>query len=264
MYIAYFDESGDDGYPKFSSQLFVLSAVYMHESDWKDNYDVIRKFRQYLKDKYDFPIKMEFHCRQLIQDKYPYHGKYSTEERKELIELHFKLIAALKLKVINVVIDKNRIKKEEYDVLKNAFTYSLQRIENDMAEGNDNRFIVITDEGRIKKMTSVARLLQRINYIPSLFDEGSYRNDLKTIIEDPLPKKSNESYFIQLSDTLAYIVNLYAQHKLVENPLSWPKRVQQVLKYGDDEGFLDILLEKGKLNTKANKNNKFGIVYYPK
>lgn len=264
MYIAYFDESGDDGYPNYSSQLFVMSVVYMEESHWKQNYEIIRKFRKFIKDKYDFPIKMEFHCRQLIQDKHPYHGKYNSQERKELLELQFKLIAALDLKIINVVIDKHKITSNNYDVLKNAFTYSLQRIENDMLSEDDNRFIVITDEGRIEKMTAVSRLLQRINYIPSLFEEGSYRNDLKTILEDPLPKKSQESYFIQLSDTLAYIVNLYAQRNLIQNPINWPRRVSDVLNYGDEEELLEILLRKQRLNLKANKNNKFGIVHYPK
>lgn len=264
MTIAYFDESGDDGYPSYSSQLFVMSAVYMEENHWKQNYEIIRKFRRFLKDKYDFPIKMEFHCRQLIQDKHPFHGKYSPEKRKELIELQFKLIAALDLKIINVVIDKHRITNPTYDVLKNAFTYSLQRIENDMLSADDSKFLVITDEGRIEKMTSVARLLQRINYIPSLFEEGNYRNDLKTIIEDPLPKKSEESYFIQLSDTLAYITNLYAQRVLIKNPLDWPRRVRDVLNYDDVESFMEILLNKQRLNLKANKNNRFGIVYYPK
>lgn len=270
MYITYFDESGDDGYPKYSSPLFVLSTVYMAESKWKYNYEIIKRFRKFLKDKYNFPVKQEFHCKQFIQDKNPYHGKYSPAQRKELIELQFRLISDLDLKIINIVIDKNNAMHKgydaSYDVLKNAFTYSLQRIENDMLslDPEHNRFLIITDEGRVEKMASIARMLQRINYIPSLYEEGSYRNDLKTIIEDPLPKKSSESYFIQISDLLAYTVNLYTQRKLVATTINWPKRVLNVLQYGDEEKLLNILLKKNKLNLKANKSNPFGIVYYPK
>jgi len=242
MYIAYFDESGDDGYPSYSSQLFVMSVVYMHENQWKHNYEIIRTFRKFLKDTYDFPVKMEFHCKQLLQDKHPYHGRYTAQQRKELLELHVKLISDLDIKIINVVIDKNKIANPDYDILKNAFTHSLENIENDMIAGGDNRFLVITDEGRIEKMTSVARLLQRANSLD--FTEGISGNNLKTIIEDPLPKKSEESYFIQLSDTLAYIVNLYAQRILIEQPLDWPKRVRQVIDYGEDEALLEILLQR--------------------
>jgi hypothetical protein len=49
MYLVYFDESGDDGYPKTSSELFVLASVYMHEMFWKTNYNKIKKGRKELK-----------------------------------------------------------------------------------------------------------------------------------------------------------------------------------------------------------------------
>lgn len=75
MYIAYFDESGDDGYPDYSSPLFVLSSVYMHHSKWKENHDKVLEFKRKLKEYYDFPVKTEFHTKQFIQDKDPYHGK---------------------------------------------------------------------------------------------------------------------------------------------------------------------------------------------
>lgn len=50
--IAYFDESGDDGIINYSSKTFILTAFYMHASNWNENYELIKKFRQYLKEKY--------------------------------------------------------------------------------------------------------------------------------------------------------------------------------------------------------------------
>ncbi len=38
MFISYFDEIGDDGYPKYSSELFVLTSIYMYFLYWKSNY----------------------------------------------------------------------------------------------------------------------------------------------------------------------------------------------------------------------------------
>jgi len=55
LYIAYYDEAGDDGYPKYSSPLFVLSAVYLHYSCWKDVFENIRQFRKMLKKDYNIP-----------------------------------------------------------------------------------------------------------------------------------------------------------------------------------------------------------------
>jgi hypothetical protein len=52
MYIAYYDESGDDGYPKKSSPLFVLSAIYLHYLNWKDIFKNISEFRKQLKKRF--------------------------------------------------------------------------------------------------------------------------------------------------------------------------------------------------------------------
>ena len=49
MYLAYFDESGDDGYPKYSSELFVLTSAYLHHQKWQEIYNSIKDFRKQLK-----------------------------------------------------------------------------------------------------------------------------------------------------------------------------------------------------------------------
>lgn len=66
MYISYFDESGDDGYPLTSSELFVLTSVYIHEMFWKTNHEKIKSGRRELKECYGLPVKMEFHTKQFF------------------------------------------------------------------------------------------------------------------------------------------------------------------------------------------------------
>ncbi|NHZ71723.1 MAG: DUF3800 domain-containing protein, partial [Aquificales bacterium] len=61
MHIVYYDESGDDGFPQYSSQYFVLSAVYLHYSNWKPAFEEIRDFRRRLKASFNIPIKTEMH-----------------------------------------------------------------------------------------------------------------------------------------------------------------------------------------------------------
>ena len=46
MRITYYDESGDDGYPNYSSPLFALSALYMHYLSWQINFERVRDFRR--------------------------------------------------------------------------------------------------------------------------------------------------------------------------------------------------------------------------
>ena len=46
MQIAYYDESGDDGFPAYSPPLFVLTVLYLHHLNWKDTYSTILDFRR--------------------------------------------------------------------------------------------------------------------------------------------------------------------------------------------------------------------------
>ena len=91
MYISYFDESGDEGYPG-SSPLFVLTSLYMHYEHWKENYECIINFRRKIKAKYGMPVKQEFHTKEFITDKNPYHGIYSPLERKKIL-FNFSLLS---------------------------------------------------------------------------------------------------------------------------------------------------------------------------
>jgi hypothetical protein len=263
MYISYFDESGDDGYPKYSSPLFILSSIYMHHSKWKDNYERLIKFRRYLKKQYNIPVKQELHTREFILEKGIYHGKFSQQERKDIVMLGCRLVAKLNLKIINVCINKTKINRPAYDVLKNALTYNVQRIENDMRyTSGDSRFILITDEGRLAKMTKTTREIQKINFIPSQFNPQSYRKEISCLIEDPLPKKSHQSYFIQLSDMVSFIVSMYVKQNICTPQMEWSKRLLNVFQYGDEIKLMNHL--KPVLNLKASGSNEFGIVCYPK
>ncbi len=259
MYIAYFDESGDDGFPNYSSDLFVLTSVYMSDSDWKSNYLKIQEFRRQLKENY----KLEFHTKEFLTDKNPYRNfEWSYTERFDILLELFMLISGLEIKIINVVIVKPNIQNESYNVLDRAFTYNIQRIENDLVSINpDNKFLIITDDGRVGKMRNTSRRIQRYNPIPSKFHPGTFRKEqIKLLIEDPLPKDSKESYFLQIADAIAYIVYLYSLKTFINKDFA--KRVKNVLDDDDVTLLLDIV--KCRLNCMATTSNEFGIVNYPK
>jgi len=215
MYIVYYDESGDDGNPG-SSPLFVLSGTYLHYSKWTETFEAIYKFRKQLKKDFRIPVKLEFHTKYFILNKKPYLDlKISNEDRVLVIDLFCKLIGQLELKVVNVVINKRKIIMPDYNILGRALTYSVQRIENDLNKMDPtSKFVAITDPGRLKKMRKTARRLRKINFIPSKFSNRLYRKEIKLLIEDLLQKESKESYFIQISDLVAYIVYLYSLKNL--------------------------------------------------
>lgn len=264
MVLSYFDESGDDGFPQRSSDLFVLASLSMLETEWKYNFQKILQFRQQLSKLHGFPVKQEFHTREFVQDKNPYHGKYSPEVRREILFEYVILLSTLHIKGIVTIIDKTKIKNNQYDVLEKAFTYNIQRIETALqkrTKAEPELFMVITDEGRVSKMTKTSRKIQKINYIPSRFGTSSTRQEIQLLIEDPLPKSSSESYFIQAADTLAFISSLYAAKHLCVG-MDWANRVKRVLQLEDAQILMSALLP--ILHTKASNDDPFGIVCYPR
>ena len=263
MFISYFDESGDDGFPEYSSPIFLLTSIYMPHTKWKSNYNRIVEGRKQLKVRYGFPIKLEFHTKHLLTDKKPYRQfGWSGEQRRGIIFDVFQIIADIDIKIINVAIIKQNIQIDEYNVLDRALTYNIQRIENDL-EGFNNpntNFLIITDEGRIGKMRKTSRKIQRFNPIPSKFKVGTYQKNIQLLIEDPLAKESSESYFLQAVDAISYIKYLYCVNKFINNDL--PNRVKRVLSLKDVIELLNII--KPRINCKASPNNEFGIVNYPR
>ncbi len=263
MHIAYYDESGDDGYPEYSSPLFVLSSCYMHYLNWRESWDAIHDFRKELKELFGFPVKMEMHTKEFLLNKRPYRKLgISEEDRVEIVGKFCEFVPNLNLKFVNVAIVKPPIYKNDYKVLETAFTYSIQRIENDLdpMKNPTHRFLIITDEGRVGAMTRTARKIQRYNYIPSKFDFTCYRSEIRSLIEDPLPKNSRESYFIQLCDLVAFIVYLYVLRK--RNVGKFHNRMPGAV----NQELVGEWLEKlrPRLNLEASPGDDFGVADYPK
>ena len=259
-YIAYFDETGDDGSNTKSSMQFVLTSAYMDANSWQENYDRIRDGRRLLKEKYGFHISEEIHTRHLVRDKGMYRSYgWTDEQRKDIIIDITKMICNLDVKITNVVIDKRKIRSAEYKVLEKALTYNIQRIEN-TSHGEWN-YLIITDEGRLPPMRKTARTIRAYNPVQSHF--GGVQNiPIKGLIEDVLSKESGESYFIQLCDFVSFFADLYYRCEDKGEPL--PGRVERVV----DRTFIKrlfVTLRAGDvLNLKASNRHEFGFVIYPK
>lgn len=262
MRIVYYDEAGDDGFPRYSSAAFVLSALYMPYLAWRPNFEALHAFRRRLSKTVGLPVRTEFHTRQFLTNKNPYRNfGISDADRLAVMDEYCDLLASLDIRIINVCIDKTRIRKGAYPVLDWALKFSVQRIENDLGRNGDedSRFLVITDPGRVGKMRKTTRKVQRINYIPSMFGRFSYRREIARMIEDPLPKDSRESYFIQSADLVTYVVYLYAHFDrgIGSVHARLPGSVDAV-KVGD---WMDRL--RPCLNLAASGSNPYGVFYHP-
>ena len=258
-YIAYFDETGDDGVTTASSDVFVLTSIYMSTENWQENFDEFKKFRKIIKEEYGLHTSEEMHTKHFIRDKGMYRPYgWSVEQRRAILTEFVKAISSLSIKVINVIIDKNNIHSDDYDVLEHALTYNIQRIENDSA-GNW-KFLIISDKGRIAPMRKTARKIRSYNPVQSHYG-GVTNQPIQCLIEDIMEKDSEESYFIQICDFISYFVNLYYKYVMKKEPL--PKRVEQIIDTTFITRTMATFESGGILNLKAS-SQKYGLVIYPR
>lgn len=266
MYIAYFDETGDDGFPNRTTDLFVLTSAYGHHLNWQDNHSKTYEFRKYLRDTYGLPIKIELHTKYLLTNKNPYRQfGWDNETRLKIAKDYAQHIAILDLEFINVCINKTKINAQNKSlygkVLDAALTFNVQRIQNSIKRVEPGtKFMIITDEGRVGAMRLTTRRIQKINFVPSKYGPTSYRDEIKMLIEDPLPKNSAQSYFVQHCDFVSFFSYLRLVKDLQagqwHNRLSW-------LTDSDVDQILNLL--EPVLNKKANGgSNAYGFVVYPK
>lgn len=259
-YIAYFDETGDDGANTSSSNQFVLTSIYMNADKWQENFDKVKQCKKLFKEKYGFHTAEEFHTRQLVRDKgmYRSHG-WTEEQRREIIREFTVCIASLDIKVVNVIIDKSKIKENDYPVLEKALTYNIQRIENDC--GGQWHYIIISDNGRGAPMRRTARAIRAFNPVQSHF--GGFQNaPIKGLLEDILEKDSKESFFIQICDFISFFADLY--YRAVDKKESLPNRVGRVVDENYIKRIMATLKDRDVLNLKASSTHPYGFVIYPK
>lgn len=262
--IVYLDESGDSGKPEDSrsgSPRFIMTSVSMSTSDWQDNFNLHKTIRRDLKNRYGFHVTEEMHTKDFLYDHNPYRKyQWSFEARRSLLLEYVAGFSKMKLEAVNVIIDKSIIYKKDYRVLENAVKYNIQRIDN--TYGENDKFIVISDTGRIKEMRRVARSICVYNQIPVNNMSSAINSPIQSMVEDILEKDSKDSCFVQIADCISYIVNTYFNSYIKKQPL--PKRVSNVL---SEETVLDLMLclrRNGILNTKATSQNEFGLVIAPK
>lgn len=275
MYIMYVDESGDSGQlPNSPSEFFILSGLVIPQCRWLETLDKLIKFRRQLKSKHGFKMNDEFHASKVF-----FNGQ-SLEERKTpfyrmgLIIEYAKMLASMEhIKLINVVVDKTT--KNE-NILHIAWDRLIQRFDNTLKSGNfpnsvkksansiysklqneqyselqseqyHDYGIAIHDQSENTVIKKIIRKNRRFNNIPSKYNPGeTITNPLKHILEDPIPRESLDSYFIQSVDVCSFLLKQYI------DPSSKAKKHCLHTKF-------DILSP--ICLTEASPNNKYGIVW---
>jgi uncharacterized protein DUF3800 len=271
----YVDESYDEN-------RFCLSAIGILDRRWHECFRLVREHRNFLKEDHGIFIRKEIHARDLVSGR----GRISEQvigkhTRSRIFHGLLRLVATLpEVLLFNVCLDRKGRRDPQLD----AWDRLLNRVERTMlridtietltrktilAELHQltapqayqaielrllkfaARAMIIADASREPEITKAFRKMTVFNPIPSKFGGwGSAKAKnipLERIIEDPVFKRSQQSFFIQLADCVAFAL---LKRESEPTPL--------VAKYGIDDFFDECL--PGVCFKHASGKDALGIV----
>jgi hypothetical protein len=208
----YVDESGDTGLVRSPTTYFALSGLVIHESRWRDFTAQMKTFRQTLRGAYGLPVRTEIHASEYIK-KPPVPGM-APHIRLAILRNFIDELATMNfISITNVIVDKSG-KVPPYDIFTKAWQALFQRFENTLSYGNfpgghrADYGLVLTDNTDGRKLQRMVRRMAVYNPVPNMARHGPGARNMPIlrIIEDPHPKDSKDSYFIQSCDVCAYFL----------------------------------------------------------
>lgn len=204
MYLAYVDESGDRG--AAGSRTYVLACILVRPSQWSPCFDGIIEFRRFLKTKTGLPVRTEVKANYLINNSGPIRSLNLSEKARKfiyrgLIDLQHKQ----SLQTFAIIINKALLlqRRPHADPMVYAWEYLIQRLER-LTRRPQDQVIVFHDEGEPETIRKIARRFRRFGTAGSLFGGGYRIPEFIGLMDDPVSRNSQHSYFIQLADLNAY------------------------------------------------------------
>lgn len=221
MYLAYVDDSGDAG-PK-GSRSYVLACVLVDAQAWPRVFDDVLGFRRQLKATFGVPMRVELKANYLLRNKGPFFAlKLSERSRRRIYDLAMSHQGGLGTKTFAIVIDKQKlaVRPVPRDPREVAWEYLLQRLERLSSKTSNTPIMVIHDEGEELTIRKLMRRARRIGTAGSAFGTGSLSRPATYLIDDPVPRNSAHSYFIQMAD-----LNAYAAYRNTFGPSPHPRPI---------------------------------------
>ncbi|MBI5169433.1 MAG: DUF3800 domain-containing protein [Candidatus Eisenbacteria bacterium] len=204
MHFAYVDESGSVG--SSGSKTFTLGCVLVEDGQWMHSIDGLIDFRRYLKQRFAVPVRSELKANWLVQNTGSIRELHLSERaRRSIFQGHLRLIPKLGAKAFAVVIDKALLeqRKPGDDPRRKAWEFLIQRLER-YSTKNGVFMSLFHDEGEARLIRQIVRRTRRAGSAGSMFNNERLHRPATRLLEDPNPRKSHESYFIQLADLVAY------------------------------------------------------------
>jgi hypothetical protein len=213
MYLMYVDESGDPGRHS-PVRHFILSVLIVPAIDWQESFERHHQMRRYLKATYGYPVRAELHAASLVD---PRRGGSSVRRlrgRRTRMLLYQDVMRSIPqifptAKTFSVYIDKDAAETSSFqrnNYLELAWNYLITRYHNFLTWDCDRApGLVFADDTANATVRALLRKMRVYNPVPSYFDPRGYHNvPVRTVIEDPVFRRSEHSYFVQMADMIAH------------------------------------------------------------
>lgn len=216
MLFAYVDESGDPGSPfgpRPGSDAYTLGVVLIPADQWTHALDTALSFRRRLRSSFGIPLRAEIKAHYLVKNRGWFKGKrLSSKQRKHIITSHLRLTAAMNAHAFAVYLDKRALmdpkrfrigvegpEEQAWVTLFQRLALTYQR-----ANSTPTPIHLSHDEGNNSIVRYQARKARRFLTAGQAFGASQVRLPSGWLIDDPVPRNSVDSYFIQLADIVAW------------------------------------------------------------
>lgn len=200
------DESGDPG-PRSAVPTYTVGTVLVPAHRWVDEFERLIRFRRYLRSSFGLKLGTEVKGSELAKGTGPWIGLALPKRIRNRIYRSFMRFQHRggAIKTFAVVINKSdpRVTGTS-QIRERAWRYTLQRVET-FARHNHETILLVPDSGQYFWFRGLARQMRRFSFVGSLYGTGNLRRDLlRILIDDPVERDSEQSYFIQMADLNAY------------------------------------------------------------
>lgn len=205
MLLAYVDESGNTGdVLRGGTLMFCLGCVLVDADEWPNAFDEFIDFRRRLNSSHRVPMRAEVKASYLLRNSGDLRPvNLGVGARHVIYRAHLRMLQHLPVRAFAIAVDKRGRSLSPAACFGLAWEGLLQRL-----EGTSRReratFVVIHDEGENDAVRRWVRRSRRFLTAGSAFGTGGQQLAARLLIDDPVPRRSSHSYFIQAADLVAY------------------------------------------------------------
>ncbi|WP_109778490.1 DUF3800 domain-containing protein [Streptomyces sp. CG 926] len=205
MLLAYIDESGNTGAVAGGGTVtYTLGCVLVNDSDWSTAFDEAVAFRRRIKERFGILMRSEIKANFLLRNSGSIRKLGLAPAARHIVyRAHLRVLQDMQVKAFAIVIDKRQHDLSDGQCFELAWTTLLQRLERASTAAR-TPVMVIHDEGENDQIRRLVRRARRRLTAGSLYGTGSLNVPARMLIDDPVPRNSDHSYFIQFADLVAY------------------------------------------------------------